>query len=172
MTSSSPYYVGVDVGTSSVRAALVDSAGKVISTSTHPIKIYEPQPDFYEQSSENIWMACCKTIRSVANAVDSSEIHGLGFDATCSLVVLDNNYRPISVSPSQDPDCNVILWMDHRAMDQTERINNTQHRVLRNVGGKLTVEWETPKLLWLKENLNKECWQQAGHFMELPDFLT
>lgn len=53
------YYVGIDVGTSSVRGALVDQNGKVVVQAEQPIQIWEPQPDYYEQSSADIWAACC-----------------------------------------------------------------------------------------------------------------
>lgn len=53
------YYVGIDVGTASVRAALVDQFGTVVAHADQPIQIWEPQPDYYEQSSDDIWAACC-----------------------------------------------------------------------------------------------------------------
>ena len=59
---SEHYYIGVDVGTSSVRAALVTDKGQVMSTATQHLRILEPEPDCFEQSSENIWDGCCKVI--------------------------------------------------------------------------------------------------------------
>lgn len=44
--------------------------------------------------------------------------------------------------------------------------------MLKYVGGKISPEMETPKLLWLKRNMKKECWDKAGLFFDLPDFLT
>ena len=46
---------------------------------------------------------------------------------------------------------NVIMWMDHRAAEQAEAINQTKHSVLQNVGGLISLEMETPKLLWIKQ---------------------
>ena len=57
------YTVGVDVGTASVRAALVQSDGRIVATETKSIKIWNPQPDFYEQSSDDIWEAVCFTVQ-------------------------------------------------------------------------------------------------------------
>ena len=58
-----PFFIGVDVGTRGVRAALVSANGKLISKATNPIKVYEPQTDYYEQSSDDIWLATCKVVR-------------------------------------------------------------------------------------------------------------
>lgn len=53
------YYVGVDVGTGSVRAALVDQRGILLAFAEQPINKWEPQFNHHEQSSEDIWTACC-----------------------------------------------------------------------------------------------------------------
>ena len=44
------------------------------------------------------------------------------------------------------------MWMDHRAQAETDLINNQGHAVLDYVGGKVSLEMQTPKLLWLKRN--------------------
>lgn len=84
---TSDYFLGVDVGTGSVRAALVTPSGSIIATSTHEIKTWNPLPDFYEQSSEDIWSSCCKCVKDVINKANVSKdnVKGIGFDATCSL---------------------------------------------------------------------------------------
>lgn len=57
------YYVGVDVGTGSVRAAIFNDHGKVIKISTHSIETFNSIPDYYEQSSEDIWGAVCRVVK-------------------------------------------------------------------------------------------------------------
>ncbi|MEE6495012.1 hypothetical protein FKM82_001927 [Ascaphus truei] len=165
-------YVGIDVGTASVRAALVDQFGTVVYQAEQAIQIWEPQPDHYEQSSDNIWTACCAVTKKVVRAAGTRCIRGLGFDATCSLVVLDKQFRPLTVNSEGDHGRNIIMWMDHRAGSQVDRINGTKHKVLSYVGGVMSVEMQPPKLLWLKENLRQKCWDKSGCFFDLPDFLT
>jgi len=58
-----PYFIGVDVGTSSVRAALVTSCGQLVCSASSAVTIWEPEPNFYEQSSTDIWQACCRVVR-------------------------------------------------------------------------------------------------------------
>ena len=61
--------------------------------------------------------------------------------------------------------------MDHRATDQARRINATGAEVLRYVGGTISPEMETPKLLWLAETL-PQSFDAAWQFLDLTDFLT
>ncbi|XP_043376735.1 FGGY carbohydrate kinase domain-containing protein isoform X2 [Chelonia mydas] len=165
------YYVGIDVGTASVRAALVDQFGTIVAHADQSIQIWEPKPDHYEQSSDDIWAACCTVTKKVIQGVDVAWIRGLGFDATCSLVVVDKQFQPLAVN-YEECKRNIILWMDHRAASQVDRINGTQHSVLSYVGGVMSVEMQPPKLLWMKENLRESCWEKAGYFFDLPDFLS
>ncbi|XP_065834234.1 FGGY carbohydrate kinase domain-containing protein-like isoform X2 [Oscarella lobularis] len=171
----SHYYVGVDVGTGSARAALVEPTGRCIhfESCVRPIKTWNDRPDHYEQSSDDIWTACCSAIQATLERarVDSSRVKGVGFTGTCSLVVLGVDGRPVSASGSGDDARNVVLWMDHRAVGEAAEINATGHDVLKYVGGIISPEMQAPKLLWLKRNL-KKCWDRAGHFFDLPDFLA
>ena len=166
-------FIGIDVGTGSARAGLFDATGHLVASAKHPIRIWREDGDIVEQSSQDIWQAVCAAVRAaVAEAgVSPDTVKGLGFDATCSLVVLDPDAAPLPVGPSNDPARNVIVWMDHRALDQTARINATGHSVLKYVGGRISPEMETPKLLWLKEN-RPDTFSRAGHFFDLADFLS
>ena len=85
---------------------------------------------------------------------------------------MDTSGEPVTVSLSRDPQWNIILWQDHRAVGEAEEINAGGHGVLKFVGGQISPEMQPPKLLWLKRNLYKECWGRAGHFFDLADFLT
>ncbi len=166
-------FLGIDVGTGSARAGLFTATGRMLGSASQPIKLWKPQPDFVEQSSEDIWAACGRAVRGALKQAKSTpaQVAGIGFDATCSLVCLNASDKPVTVSPTGRAEQNVIVWMDHRAIPQAERINETKHPVLRYVGGVISPEMETPKLLWLKENL-PATWQRTARFLDLPDFLT
>jgi len=166
-------YIGIDVGTGSARAGVFDAAGRMRGSATREIQLWRPQADFVEQSSEDIWRAVCAAVReAVAEAgVKPEQARGLGFDATCSLVALDGDDRPVTVSPTGRDEQNIIVWMDHRAIEQQARINAGGHEVLRYVGGGVSVEMQSPKLRWIKENL-PQSWARTARFFDLPDFLT
>ncbi|MEI9532469.1 FGGY-family carbohydrate kinase [Moellerella wisconsensis] len=167
------YVIGIDVGTGSARAGIFDFSGTMLASAKQNITLYRDTEHFVEQSSQEIWSAVCHSVKQALTIakVTPTEIAGIGFDATCSLVVIGDNDAPLSVSPSEDPERNIIVWMDHRATDQAERINRLGHPVLRYVGGKISPEMETPKLLWLKEN-RRSTFDNAKYFFDLADFLT
>src|SRR6478752_7848837 len=167
------FYVGVDVGTGSARAGVFDERGRRVGMGVQPIQTFTPQTDFVEQSSDDIWAACGKAVRAALSegGVDPATVRGVGFDATCSLVLLDADDRPVTVSPTGNAAQNVIVWMDHRALAEAAEINATGDDVLRYVGGKISPEMETPKLLWLSRHL-PASFQKAARFFDLPDFLT
>lgn len=167
------FFVGIDVGTGSARAGVFDEGGTLLASAKRPITIWREPGNLVEQSSEQIWQAVCESVReAVASAgIQQSAVAGLGFDATCSLVVVTADGKPVTVSPSGDADRNIIVWMDHRAAGEAAEINGGQHEVLRYVGGRISPEMETPKLLWLKRNL-PQSFAAAGHFFDLADYLT
>ncbi len=167
------FFIGIDVGTGSARAGIFDAEGVRHGMGVAPFPMWKPQEDFVQQSSDAIWQACCDAVATALNEAGCApeSIVGVGFDATCSLVALDAEDKPVTISPDGDDAQNVIVWMDHRAKEQTARINATGHDVLRYVGGRMSPEMEPPKLLWLKENL-PETWSRTHRFFDLPDFLV
>lgn len=167
------YYIGVDVGTGSVRAALVTKDGTLVKTETKSISIHSSKTDFYEQDSEEIWEAVCYCVKEITSDLpEKSKVHGIGFDATCSLVVLDQNLKPVTVNQDTGEDrLNIIMWMDHRAKEEADRINSQEHKVLKYVGSRISLEMQIPKLMWLKKHMPK-TWSRAAYFLDLPDFLT
>ncbi|MEI4488863.1 FGGY-family carbohydrate kinase [Frigidibacter sp. MR17.14] len=161
--------IGIDVGTGSARAGVFDAHGRLLGSHAQEIALWKGPEGRVEQSSADIWRAVCAAVRGAVerSGSDPAEIAGIGFDATCSLVILGPGGALLPV----DGDRDIIVWMDHRATEQAERINALGHPVLDYVGGRISPEMETPKLLWLKENA-PEIYGAAWQFMDLTDFLT
>lgn len=168
-----PVFIGVDVGTGSARAGVFDAGGTLLASHKHEIQMWRESGDIAEQSSRDIWDAVCRCVRGAVaqSGVLQDQIAGIGFDAACSLVVLDRRMQPISVSQSGDPVRNVMVWMDQRAKPQATAINAQAHPVLDYVGGRISPEMQTPKVLWLKQHM-PQTFADAGQFFDLPDFLT
>lgn len=166
-------FIGVDVGSTSARAGVFDATGQLLGIAKHPLRVWHEAGDIVEQSSDDIWTACVSAVRGAMDeaALSPNAIGGIGFAATCSLVVVDAAGQPLTVSSSGDPARNVVVWMDHRGMDETRVVNQTEDGVLRYVGGLISPEMEVPKLMWLKRHLPRS-FAAAGHFFDLADYLT
>lgn len=173
MAADGELVIGIDVGTGSARAGVFDLDGRMLAKAEHPIQLFRPREDHVEQSSRDIWAAVCAAVRDAVRDAEASpsSIAGLSFDATCSLVALDANDEPVTISLDGDPDHDIVVWMDHRAKDEADRINATRHRVLEYVGGAVSPEQEPPKLLWIKEHL-PDTWRRTAKFLDLADFLV
>ena len=169
------YFLGIDVGTSSARVGIFDEMGILVGHAVEEIETWKPKANFVEQSSENIWQSICSCCHKVLakTQIDPSTIKGIGFDATCSLVLIDECGNPVSVDPDEDDAKNIIVWMDHRALEEAKLINSFKgdHSAFDFVGGQISPEMQLPKLLWLKKYLPKS-WKRAASFFDLPDYLT
>lgn len=163
--------VAVDVGTTSARAGVVAKDGTMLARATHPIAIQRIGADRAEHQSEDIWAAVCAAVRAaVAEAgIEPGSVAGIGFDATCSLVVRDG--APLSVAPDGAPGWDTVVWLDHRAQHEAREISASGAHVLDYFGGSLSPEMEIPKLMWLKRHL-ETVWDRAGAMFDLADFLT
>lgn len=178
---------------------------KVTSTQVYPIKTQNLKGDHYEQATSGatgVWAAVVSSIRAACaelDAVDNSggvfdvrdRIGGIGFDATCSLVAVESKTgNPVSVveqevaggasSPntaSESPSTvyDVVLWLDHRALKETEAINASESEVVKSVrrhfGGRFSPENEPGKLLHLKKHMPPEAWASTS-FFDLADWLA
>lgn len=86
------YYVGVDVGTGSARACLIDTNGIILGLAEKPITRQELKPNYITQNSTEIWNAICYCVKRCLSesGVDPHHVFGIGFDATCSLVAVSS----------------------------------------------------------------------------------
>ena len=173
MTPSDELVVTVDVGTTSARAGIFNTRGDMFGRNEHPIAMNQTQADFAEHDSRDIWHAVCLVVRKAValSGANPAQIKGIGFDATCSLVLRDKTTAQISATKSGDPRWDTICWLDHRALKEADECTATGHRVLDYIGGVMSPEMEIPKLMWVKRNL-PETWNNLGVAFDLADFLT
>jgi len=154
------------------------STGRLCGIGKQNIQMWNPKPEFYEQSSNDIWQAVCTSVRRSMEiaGVGQDDICGIAFDATCSLVSLDGEDSPVGVDPvaPNDAERNIIVWLDHRANEQAATINALGHARLRTVGGVISPEMEVPKMLWLKQKMPEAFARVSagGKFLDLADFLS
>jgi FGGY-family pentulose kinase len=161
---SGRYVLGLDVGTQSLRAALVDEHGRTAAFGVAPIDTHYPRPTWAEQRPEQWWTAAAAATRSaLAEAsVSSGQVAAIGLDCTaCTVVACDEAGIPLHPA---------LLWMDQRAYREAAEISASGHPVLRYVSGRMSPEWMLPKALWLKRNA-ADVYRRAARVVECTDWM-
>ena len=132
-------FIGIDLGTSSVKILLTDERGKILASSTRPYDVYRPQEGWSEQDPEEWFQAVLEGLeelnaRDVAGISFGGQMHGL--------VALDREGKVIRPC---------ILWNDGRTDEETAYLNETVGREKLNAwtGNIAFAGFTAPKLLWM-----------------------
>ncbi len=169
------YLLSIDVGTRSLRAALVSVTGGIIAQSVMPLEIHRPAAQQAEQSSQNIWAQLISAVRRLMESkphVDPGQILGIGFDSTYSMLFLDQDDQPLSLSQAHTQAFDVLMWCDHRAMAEADKISALQRASSsEKSGGRVTSEMPISRCLWVSQH-RPELWQVTANIIELFDFLV
>lgn len=149
-------FIGIDSGSTSVRGAIFASTGVLLKTKSILVSSANN-----EQDCDEIWSAVCAITRFLTAGFDPSRVKGISFDGTCSLVTLDKNYAPLA---------KIIMWMDHKAVNEAKELSESNHQVLLQCGGKISPEMSVAKVCYLYRN-HRSLYDEAAHFVELPDWM-
>lgn len=136
--------LGLDLGTSGVKAALVDLKGRVLRSHSSPLKLHSPRPGWAEQDPEAWFEAACASARAVLRGFKPSKVLALGVSGQMhSSVFLDAQGKVIRPA---------LLWCDGRTTRECGDISRRLgERLLARTAGNAAFEGFTlPKLLWLK----------------------
>lgn len=159
------YYIGVDLGTSSVKILLVDETGKVCKTVSQTYPLEFPQPGWSQQNPEDWWNAVCTLMPQLLSSVDAAQVAGLAVGGQMhGLVALDAQDRVIRPA---------ILWNDGRTGVETEEMNRYfgKEKLLELSGNIAFAGFTAPKLLWMRRH-ESENFQKISKIMLPKDYVV
>jgi len=186
------YTIGVDFGTESGRAVLVDVAnGKEIATAVYPYshgvideKIPDTEirldPDWALQDPQDYVRVFKNTIPAVfkESGVNAEDVIGIGIDFTaCTMLPTKKDGTPLCDLPefSNEPHAWVKLWKHHAAQPEADKINETARAMnegwLDRYGGKISSEWFFSKALQIV-NEAPEIYHAADRLIEAADWVV
>lgn len=158
-------YIGVDLGTSSVKLLLMDEIGVIKNTVSKEYKLYFPQNGWCEQNPLDWYGQTISGIKELIQDFDKSQISGISFAGQMhGLVVLDkydNVIRP------------AILWNDGRTVKETEYLNNVigKEKLSQYTANMAFTGFTAPKILWMREN-EPENFALVNKIMLPKDYLA
>ena len=157
-----PCFLGIDVGTESVRAVIFDTRGKALGDGCAAHTTYFVRPGWVEQDPREVWAALLTAVRTAIRAAPGADVQGCSLASTAvTVVTVDRDGNTF------DP---AILWMDTRASVEAAEISTTGHPALWYTGNAVSPEWMLPKALWLKRHALHR-YRKARYIVELHDWL-
>ena len=161
----SEHFLGLDVGTSAVKAVLYDAGGTEIAAVQQAYPLQTPAPGFVEQDPEQIWQAVLSVIGRVLRGTRVDE-------RVSALSVATQSGSVIPATAAGEPLHPMITWLDTRARDLVEewRAAGLEEMVWRTSGWHLNPGFPLPIIAWLRRH-RPQLFAAAGRFMGLNDFL-
>ncbi len=140
--------IGLDIGTSSVKASAFDAKGHLLGKASSPVEVFSPHPGWAEQSPNEWWKSACQVLREVVKEIDPLQIAAIGLSGQCpGHVLIDAEHQPIGQA---------IIWRDQRATEEATWLKN-------NISDSQAMEWTgsgylgdatspPARLLWLNKH--------------------
>ncbi|WP_233862994.1 xylulokinase [Paraburkholderia adhaesiva] len=160
-------FIGIDLGTSGVKAVLLDRAGEVLGSASAALNVSRPQPRWSEQAPQDWWLATQMALRALiaqaaAKGIDAARIEALGLTGQMhGATLLDaegNVLRP------------AILWNDGRSDVECVELEHAVPQ-LHDIAGNLAMPGFTaPKLLWVRKH-EPDVFARIAHVLLPKDYL-
>lgn len=164
-------FVGIDVGTTGVRACAVSNDGEVLAEGAAPIPSQQQSSSAkhtHEQEPRAWWKAVCEACGRLLENLDRTRIKREQIRTVCvdgtsgTLVCLDRNGEPCRAA---------IMYNDRRGALQAETLNALAADYCRTLGYRFAPSFALVKALWLQEN-EPECFEQTARFAHQADFVV
>ena len=159
--------LGLDVGTTSVKAGLFDDAGRLLASADREYRIDHPAPDRAELDAETYWTASVGAIRAAlaAGGADPAGVAAIGVSSQGeTIVAVDGAGRPLGPA---------LVWLDNRAVTEARALaEQFDDRTVYDRTGvpSITPTWPAAKLLWWRRH-EPDLFGAAGRFLLVEDFV-
>ena len=159
--------LGIDIGTSACKVAILDLQGNVISQATKEYRVYYPASGFVEQNPNEWWESVCAAIKEsiMSSKIDAGQIAGIGIDG--------QSWSVIPINKKGDVLNNTPIWMDTRAADICKETVNRlgADRIFGLSGNSFEPTYSTPKILWFKKNM-PDVYNSTYKFLQSNSFIA
>lgn len=155
-------YIGIDLGTSGVKAILLNEQGDVVASHTEKLTVSRPHPLWSEQDPEQWWLATDRAVKTLGQQHSLSEVKALGLAGQMhGATLLDKQQKVLRPA---------ILWNDGRCAEECVMLENQvpQSRVI--TGNLMMPGFTAPKLLWVQRH-EPDIFSQVDKVLLPKDYL-
>ncbi|QNT77386.1 xylulokinase [Entomobacter blattae] len=157
-------FLGIDAGTSEIKAVVINERGAIIAESHNPLKLQRPHLNWSEQNPEDWWSATEEAIGQIRQKLGERwrQIKGIGLSGQMHGAVLldkqNNVLRP------------AILWNDMRSAQESYELSRKHPEFTKITGNLVMPGFTAPKLIWVK-NHEPEIFSKISHVLLPKDYL-
>ncbi|MBQ7733183.1 MAG: xylulokinase [Synergistaceae bacterium] len=155
------YFIGVDLGTSSVKSLLMSETGDVIGIAQREYDIIKPESSWAEQDIDALWLRTCETLQELTGKYGQS-VSGIGYSGQMhGLVMLDRDNHPIRPA---------IIWADQRSGDEIGFISRVIPDYRNITFNSLSTGFLAASLIWVREH-EPANYEKIAHVMLPKDYI-
>ncbi|MEG2287168.1 MAG: xylulokinase [Ruthenibacterium sp.] len=159
------FYIGIDLGTSSVKLILMETSGRIVKTVSRKYPLSMPRTGWSEQAPQDWWAQTKNGMMELLSGVDATQVAGLSFGGQMhGLVILDKHDNVIRPA---------ILWNDGRTTEETAYLNETigKDKLAGYTANIAFAGFTAPKILWVK-NHEPQNFARIAKIMLPKDYLA
>ncbi|OGO28245.1 MAG: hypothetical protein A2W33_06965 [Chloroflexi bacterium RBG_16_52_11] len=160
--------LGLDAGTTSVKAALFDSLGNCLSVSREEYQLSTPSAEHVELEAEIYWQSSVNAIRA------ATHIAGVSPEQVRAIAVSSQGETTIPLNIHGKPLRPALVWLDNRSLSQAQWLTShfDRQRVYEITGvPEITPTWSACKILWIRQNEPRN-FEQTHKFLLVKDYLV
>ncbi len=160
------YILGIDIGTSGVKAVLYAEDGTLLTSATEEYPMYQPQNGWAEQNPAHWWEKTVLAIRRVLqlSKADPKQICGIGLTGQMhGLVMLDQDNNVLR---------DAILWCDQRTEEECRTLTKLfgREQLIRVTANPALTGFTASKILWVQKH-EPECFKKCRHILLPKDYV-
>ena len=161
-----PLLVGLDVGTTNVKAVVVRPNGQTVAVASVQQEIEYPQPGWASHKPQRIWELCCQVLHAaIAQVPDPGQIRGVA--------VASMGEAGVTLDEHGQPTYDVIAWFDRRTVQQTDQFaaQISTDELFTITGTELQPIMTAPKLMWIRDN-HPDIWERTRTFLNVSAYVA
>ncbi|MCB0214080.1 MAG: carbohydrate kinase, partial [Anaerolineae bacterium] len=164
--STTPLLVGIDVGTTNIKAIIFDTSGQTVAQASTPTPTYYPRPNWAYYDPEELWQATASALRQATQQLDD-------VDRIASVAIASMGETAIPIDSAGQPIYEAIAWFDRRTQPQVEWLDQTigKDRLFAISGLSLQPIFGMCKMLWIKEN-EPDVFKRIELWLNTADYIA
>jgi len=161
------FFLGLDIGTTSVKAAVFDLSGACLGVGSQDYRLDTPAPDRVELDPERYWTSACQVVRQAVSAA------GTPPDAIRAMGVSSQGETTICVDQAGKPLYPALVWLDHRAQSEARALDQALGKDVYARTGIPTIDptWTACKIAWIRDH-EPDVFGRTHRFLLAQNFVV